>query len=187
MKKTKKNVIKIGDDVKIVNPLVVTRVGYPLSWYNVLLELDTPENRQRIIDMLNDFDVGTRNNKLDVFNGSICESQVREILQKVAYYTLQSRKFGGPERTLHTTNAPHLKDVVSRVTDKKVVKTGTRISGSGSCFNEDYEPPFLSNVKSHTLLGFYFNGNTIGINNPYWIEDINVSRGTETDDDFISE
>jgi hypothetical protein len=99
-----------------------------------------------------------------------------KIVDALAYGLLHTRGFGGPERTIHATERPEIKDQVYWVTDKFVVKTG--IYRRGSSDSEDSEGPSLRNVKTHTILrvekrdaGFDYDS--------FSIEVANVERVTE--------
>jgi hypothetical protein len=171
-------VYSVGERVRIVNPIIVDRVGYPLTPAMVYNELNTSENRQRIIDMLSDFDVPVGREHFDVFSGTIPPNEVEGVLKVISYYTVRVRHFGGPERSLHTREIPHLKDVEVFVDEKKTVRTGTRIPGWGN--GEDWESAYLDKPKSHVLLRFYADDKDskgqLCIGKEMWIESCNVTK-----------
>jgi hypothetical protein len=76
-----------------------------------------------------------------------------KIIDQIAFGFLIKNKFGGPERKIFTKKDEFKLGKVYEVWNKRTVKTGTRISGGGMF--EDYEPPYLKDVKSHTILSLY--------------------------------
>lgn len=167
--KSAKNRIYVGDRIRIINPVFVDRVGYPLTPKIVYNELNTPENRQRVIDMLTEFDVPVHHTRFSPFQDNTPPVMVERVLREVAYQTVKVRHWGGSERTLHRINRPELKDTIHEVHDKKVVKTGTRIGPSG--WGDDYIPGYLSDEKTHLLYAIITNGVW---EYPLWIEKENV-------------
>lgn len=143
---------KVGDYIKIIHPHLVERVGYPLTPAMVYTELNNSENRQRIIDMLHDFDIRPN---LSIYNGGISEEEVAGVLKIISYHTVRARFFGGSERKIYTIERPELKDQLFTIQSKKVVRTGTRVPCTGC--GENAEPAYLDNPKSHVLLGFMGN------------------------------
>jgi hypothetical protein len=167
-----------GQLVRIVNPVIVDRVGYPLTPEMVYKELNTSENRQRIIDMLSDFDVPVGREHFDVFSGTIPPNEVEGVLRVISYYTVRVRHFGGPERSLHTREIPSLKDLEVYVDEKKTVRTGTRIPGWSN--GEDWESAYLDKPKSHVLLRFRADipdaKGHMTVGTDLWIESCNVEK-----------
>lgn len=168
-----KPIIRVGDRVKIITPMIVERIGYPLTPKMVLEELNTPENRQRVIDMLQDFELPVDHIRFDVFAGNILPEQVEGVLKIISYYTVRTRNFGGTERNLYRKDYPDLKDTSIHVDGKKIVRTGNRVPGY-RC-GDDWEPSYLDKPKSHVLLRFW------GPDGPFntkemWIEACNVEK-----------
>ena len=174
-KKKSPRPINIGARVEIINPIVVDRVGYPLTPAMVYKELNTAENRQRVIDMLKDFDVPVGESHFNVFDGTIPPQEVEGVLKVISYYTVQVRHFGGSERKLYTTEYPELKGRTFMVEEKKVVRTGVRVPARGG--GEDYESAYLEKPKTHILLKIWGCPNpsqSVNVSDYMWIESTNV-------------
>lgn len=134
--KKRKDIIRVGDLVRVVNPRVVSRVGYPkcvkdyeeAAWakYGDLLRKDMRHTR--------------------------C---IEKAIQQIAYGLAKADGFGGKERTLHFEGVPLLVGQEFRVQSVRMVQTGTYYPPrvSRSYFGEtDYEPGGLENMKSRRLV-----------------------------------
>lgn len=146
------NIIRKDDNVRIIIPECVDRVGYPLTKKDIINEM-TPEQKQALKDFL----AKTFGITLQIFNSGIDYPTVNdEILEVVASRILCQRRWGGNERTLHTKTLPsHCIGQVSRVFSKKTVKTGKYHNGSGGydyyTGEWDWTPAYLENEKTHVL------------------------------------
>jgi hypothetical protein len=146
----KKHIYRVGDKVRIVNPLFVRRVGYPLVWTEVTDEqLDNDEHSAKVAKAMRG-----------------CEpSELPRYLQiAIAKMYVEERAFGGNERSIHYrpegdggwqmplnwTYGP------AEVVRKRLVKTGTRFPASQGYIGRDYEvdymPGGLADCKTHVLL-----------------------------------
>lgn len=135
----KKHVIREGDWVRIVNPEMFVRCGYPLSIEDCKAELDdtlTPQIRAILIDQIG-------------YDGDMSRA-IEDILGRFAYYDLKAKRFGGRERTIHTEYNESLKGEMVQVHGKKVCYTGTYVLGSRNW--EDCDPPYLDHPKAHIIL-----------------------------------
>lgn len=195
MVKPKKTVIRIGDKVKIVASKIVKRVGYPLIWTDIADEvrkdprtiaayrlLTTPVDSTAVPAV----STAVRH-KLDLLAGSEADSISDEFVRVVARMRVVEIKFGGNERQIiykktrsdkaglfwsssDDNECADYTGAIFEVTDKKVVKTGTRYpasGGSGGFWQEydDYEPGGLADCKTHVLL----------YTSAGWIEEVNVA------------
>lgn len=166
----KKTVFQLGDKVKIVNPEVFVRCGYPIT-----LEMETEEIVQKygkeIWDLIEKVGI-----EKDVYSSIINAPIFNKIAKQLAYSTLKQKKFGGYNREIHTRREEYLMGEIFEVTGKKVVKTGTYCPGYGGpdYFGEyDYTPAYLQNEKAHIILtvsqssetkkGYVYVGNVIEI------------------------
>lgn len=136
--------IRRGDVVRIVNPEIFVRCGYPI---------DYKEESQRIAE--------EKKLEIELFFhalglGTPTEEEIKRVANAVTYSSLQHKRFGGNERKIYTKRDPELEGLVAEVTDVRLVKTGVRVPGrfySGGYWGEDeYEPPFLDEVKTHRIL-----------------------------------
>ena len=176
MKTVKKHVFRVGDPIKIKMPVIVERVGYPLNIQKVKDEHFSVEEKQKIREMLQVFGFGYADCPLlDTKPDKIYDS----IVDVIARAKLKQLGWGGRERSLHLKTEESLIDKVVYIKAKKVVHTGTYVPGSGGYdyWGEyDYDPAYLSNRKTHVLLGFHsYPYNEIHSNDgTVWIEEKNV-------------
>jgi hypothetical protein len=155
-------IIRSGDRVKIINPEVFLRCGYPLCKEDLKDEL-----RKKYRKVIESLLWSARNDKefvlkaeLDTgwINHGISRSEINgynSIIDILASAQLIAKKFGGNERKIFTQKYDNLKDRIFYVTGKKTVMTGFYVPGSGgiSYHDEyDYDPPCLEGSKSHIIL-----------------------------------
>lgn len=140
----KRDIIRIGDTVKIINPRYIIRVGYPKILTDYI-----PEVEDKYQDIL-------KNIPREAYN---------KVKMALAYAIAVKDKFGGSERSVHFDNALELANKEFQVIDIRYVKTGKYCSGgynSGGWDGEgDYDPPYLCDIKCHKILC---------INAPYVLE-----------------
>ena len=148
----KPHIYRPGDQVQIVNPRWIKRVGYALRWDDLI---DTPEIEKLAWEMTG------------------MHSPPRYFLQAVAKLEVERRNFGGDERSIHylplRTNPegiftyrsvpPHgYVGHVALVEGKRVAHTGTRFPETGGTYytqdgpDDWYEPGGLENRKTHIIL-----------------------------------
>lgn len=155
-KKPAPSIIREGDDIKIIIPEYVERVGYPLT-KKIIVESMTREQKDRLYKSISEI-FG-----LDHYSGdpSLIFFDPKEdgerVLYAIADKILKERGWGGRERKIYTKIDESYKDQVYTVCKKKVVKTGTY--NHGSSWHDywtgeyDYEPAYLSNEATHILYG----------------------------------
>jgi len=170
----KKQVFHIGDIVKIVNPEIFIRVGYPLSLEDVREELDKYDSH--ITALMNITDMPWYN--------SGAEYKIREGIKKaLGFGILARRNFGGNERKIYTqkydffvTEEDIVKEMV--VIGKKIVRTGTRDTYKDSEYGGSRA--YLDKAKSHVILTLRKLVNELGYKKEfqptYLIEDKNVEK-----------
>jgi hypothetical protein len=126
-KKLDPKIIRVGDTVKVINPLIFERCGYPLGL----------TDGYKILE-------GYRK-ELDQFLYSIEVNEASGELEKaLAFLLIKNLSFGGPERKVYYTEEPTLKGLTGQVTNRKVVKTGIRSIGFKG-------PNFLEKEKTVVL------------------------------------
>lgn len=164
-----KNLIRIGDKVKVINPDIVDRCGYPLTRQIVKDTMITKEQKDAIITMMRAFSGGTPIPIVEELPQDLFYVQQDDvppdvdfdtydkILDSFVFQILKDKNFGGRERILHITHRESLRDKAGWVSERKVVKTGTYKGGGGSYSYDgdfDYEPPYLDNEETHVLFKF---------------------------------
>jgi hypothetical protein len=155
-----KDIIRIGSQVKIVNPITVLRWGYPLTKQIVKDTIITQEQKDAINALVEQYSgvkplpKGFLNITEDGKNW-YAERAFKKILDELAYLKLRNEGFGGQERQLFTLSRESLRDKIGNVVERKVVKTGKYFPASGgydSYYGEyDWEPGGLANEKTHVL------------------------------------
>lgn len=160
-KKLNPKIIRIGDTVKIINPEIVIRVGYPMSIEDAKKEIkelyhdeivlfldktiykqsDQRDSKYKTIFRITNYD------ELKIYN---------KIVSAMAYIHLQSKGFGGKEKKIHSEIRQDLLGITSKVRQIFIRKTGTYFPSSGG-YNSydgeyDYEPGGLANEKTHKIL-----------------------------------
>lgn len=153
----KKDVIRVGDTVKIIKPEVVDRVGYPLT-KAMCMEQQTPEQLKAIQDMFRAFGVVIYpNNELDLSRFGISKDYDR-IYERVRYLmaevSIKKEGWGGKEKKIYTYTLEPIRNRRATVVARRTIKTGVYHPGYSSCdyWGEyDYEPAYLSNEKTHVI------------------------------------
>lgn len=144
------HVYRPGDQVQIVNPRWINRVGYALRWDDLI---DTPEVEKLAQEMTG------------------MDKPPRYFMQAVAKLEVERRGFGGNERAILylPVCAPGEKSIgwrldvpahgwvghVAIVEGKRIVHTGTRSpETAGTDYDGEYwnEPGGLENRKTHIIL-----------------------------------
>ena len=172
----RKDVIRQYDRVKIINPQVFLRCGYPLTKQIIKDTVITDEQKDLIKEMFKIF--GVHSYQLsDIFmNLDVNHSRYYEkVLDVMAEVVLGPKQGGGPDRSIYTENRPDLLNISGQVISKKIVKTGRYTSGHSSCNYyggyDDYDPPYLENETSHVIL-------KVCVGNPSFIfgEEIEIEK-----------
>jgi hypothetical protein len=148
---TKRSVFHVGDKVRIVEPLQVVRVGYPLTKEDALGAVEK-EYSLRIYDF-----IASLTEQPSEFVITDADSRLyNDLLEALASHWIRSKEFGGKERKIYTEVNEQLRNMSGwTVTSRRHVKTGTYCRGgySGGYDSEpDYDPPYLSGEQTHTLL-----------------------------------
>ena len=153
-------VIRVGDRVKIINPEVFLRCGYPLS-----VETETEEIKKlfgvTIEDLVysctsdhfmqrNEKGLYENNLAIPITPNTVQLGAFNKIAKALGYVRVKAKKFGGNERKIFTEIHDELKGKEGRVEKTKFVRTGVYVRGSG--YSDDYERPYLSEEKLHKIL-----------------------------------
>lgn len=165
----KPHIWRPGDKFRVLRPLWVKRVGYPLVWYELMPEVEEDLKVGQAWDVLNGVPPRAAPQiepAAALFFIDLSDSPTagvpRYFLQAAAKALVESRAFGGNERRIIYTEelARYRRDAgtIHVVRRKRVVKTGTRFARTGGVYcgsdgPEDwYEPAGLADMKTHILL-----------------------------------
>ena len=139
----KKDIVRSGDFVKIVNPTVVIRCGLPKT---------TLDYRDWALQQYKKLDLDVDGEKIKFgMHVPPDESLIRYLARHKGYL----EHFGGMERSLYTVNVPELVGQTGYVWALKTVYTGQCYGAQGGydywTGDYDYEPGGLDNKKCHRI------------------------------------
>lgn len=147
----RKDVIHIGDKVRIINPEMVVRVGYDFTFEKAIPVVEEKYSPQ-ILQFMESigFNQG-------MFSARLKDKKLfRDIVNSIAYAVVGESFRCGNERKIYTEKQPYLTDMEFKVHHKYVVRTGQYYPSSGgydSFSGEyDYECGGLSKPKNHIIL-----------------------------------
>lgn len=146
--------IRVGDSVKIVDPQIFVRCGYPLCLSDVAVKIEPAA----IVEFLSRAGAGTPEDVSRIIAHHPhhrLQRAYKEAARAGALGMMIAHKFGGTERRIYTKEVPELRDCVVRVKGKRRVVTGDRYSGCGpGYYGDEAEGPSLENQQHHTLISF---------------------------------
>lgn len=154
----KEDIIRIGDKVKIINPRIIDRVGYPTSVEDIIRNEFTKEDADKVDELITHLSGLKPLNPYDkTWYYTKREYLFNYIIRECAYIRLKRKGFGGNERSIHYKEiADELIHLEFVVVDKKLHKTGKRIAGSPAYFNGSYdmdaEGPTFKEEATHIIL-----------------------------------
>jgi hypothetical protein len=178
----KKEIIRSGDVVKIINPEFFLRCGYPLSLKDgIKLIMEDEKDKECFENLCNRFGIIGRS--LDSLDGIRLPRDYYKMLDILAYWKVRQKGFGGRERKIYTRRVEEAKGHEFEVRSKKMVVTGNYVHGREDREWEsghiEYEPPYLADMESHMILylydgcvdgDFFHVGNTLNpVRNDTWI------------------
>lgn len=160
--RAKKDIIRVGDVVQVVTPMVVDRIGYPKSVKEYRPDFDT-----EIHKMVRDLEAKIYGREMrhhfkpfDVYNERRPSRFENQILDIVQYHMAKVDGFGGTKRSVHLRQEPKYANRRAKVIGRKVAQTGEyyppeTYRDSDYYSGEWYEtvPGGLSNQKSVVLFG----------------------------------
>lgn len=154
--------LKVGDTVVITNPVVVDRVGYPLS-RQMALEIVEQEYEVPIKSLLEQ--TGLYKSIEDKVLGFTIspdwppsgryQKAYSRLISALASMYLENNSFGGNTRSIYSHEEPDLLGKNYSILEKRIVKTGEYYPPSYIQMYDgevDYEPAGLKNSKTHILL-----------------------------------
>ena len=153
--------IKVDDVVRVVNPLIIQRVGYDYTFEDAWLESQV-EYKEEIYALLR---------KAKVSRWNIVE---KAIVSSLAYDRVKKKFKDGNERKIYTKLKESLRDRQVTVVSKKTAKTGIYYPPYHGNGYDDYdgEPGGLTDGKTHILLEI----DVFDEEGRIWIEQTNVVK-----------
>lgn len=188
--------IRPSDKVRIINPDIIERWGYPLTTQMVKDTMITQEHKDSIYAMLSKFRGGYPQRTLiplfgnDGLTVSDYDETYEKVLTVMAYDMVRKQGFGGKDRKLYIKQRESLRNKTAQVLQRKVVKTGKYHPGGGYqdyySGEYDYEPAYLENEKTHVLYKIYLDWGQdicpeINDSGGVWIEKTNVEKITNNE------
>lgn len=141
----KDKVFRCGDLVRIINPKIFVRCGYPLSKEDIKRDYIKEDQKDLIKNLISSFSFGLSQDK--------DRETYDKILDILAYRILEKEGFGGNKRDIITRTDESKLNKVYKVFRKRFVKTGVRTCWGLNYHSEGYEAPYLSNEKTRIILG----------------------------------
>jgi len=154
------NIIRVGDLVKVMNPRVFERCGYPMSFEDAVKEVENKygdkikEFIYSIEDEARTYVMGFTLDRNEITNN---DPTFNKIVRALAYNYLGRKKFGGRERKIYTKEVGHLLHRLVVVCKVRFVKTGFYMPGGGPYYSyedpyPEYDQAYLDKEKTHKIL-----------------------------------
>lgn len=182
----KRDIIRVGDRVRIVNPDIFIRCGYPLTKEDILRNYLKKEDIKVIENFLAHFEIYQPYISLN--KKTLCEIDDNptytrvfdRVADAVAYGVLSKKGFGGRERKIYTEFDATLSNATATVIERKVVNTGNYEPGWYDSYGGDGEMPSLTNQKSHVIFEVLIDSDPdlykINLCKRVWVEKINLEK-----------
>ena len=180
IRKLSPNIIRIGDTVKITNPEIIIRIGYPMSFDEAKIEVKELYHNE-IVKFLDTTIYKQKSRFVEIADYTKMKCY-NKIISALAYEHLQSKQFGGKEKKIYSEYRQDLLGITAKVKDIFIRKTGIYFASSGgydSWTGEyDYEPGGLDKEKTHKILELdYWSNEAVPIGSNYiQIEACNVEK-----------
>lgn len=188
MKKLNPNIIRVEDKVKILNPEIFIRCGYPLTPADLYEEV-AKQYGEKINAFVRETlgfppkQISTTEEEIDYdfyYDSREAGTLENKILEAFCYYSVKMKGFGGKERKIYTETSKSYQDKIGIVEKIKFHKTGIYTPGRGPGYSayepDDYDPPYLSNEKTHKILKLKFPYGYKEYLSPVQIESIHVKK-----------
>ncbi len=171
----RKNIIRVGDRVKIINPAIFIRCGYPWDKQYVKDKIFTEKQKKDLHHLLesfgfsaNRFDLSSYLNSGEKFTTERNEALYEKLLDELAYAALKKNGFGGKERMLFSKIRPEFLNKTGIVCLKKVVHTGSYIRGLFCEQEGDYIPAYIENRVVHSICSIWLDqGEEVKVHDTY--------------------
>ena len=156
-----KDIIRVGDLVEVVVPVVVERVGYPKAVKDYRPEFDSEIHKmvRDLEEKIYGYPVNNIGHIWGVGEKRVSSRFENSILDIVQYHLAKVDGFGGRQRSLHLREVPDLLGKRARVQRRRQVQTGRYYPASGGGYNsyagdyDDWEPGGLAERKDYVLMG----------------------------------
>lgn len=135
--KNKQEVLHVWDTVEIVNPIVISRIGYEFTHEDAVKEIKA-EYMEDIYALLR---------KVKASNWEVAK---KKILSTLAYDLVHKKIKNGNERKIYSELQEDLRGKTARIVSKKIAQTGIYYPQTSVGF-EDYEPAGLKDIKTHLV------------------------------------
>lgn len=154
MAKPTKHVYRKGDKVRILEPLLFERVGYPLSLASAIDHVRSKHAKDinALADAISHHPDDPPSEPLVTW---VERAPDENLVKAAAYVWLCEQGFGGKERRIHTATDEALRGRKAVVLGKRMVKTGDYSHGHDRYTDDgipDFDLPHLANEKSHVIL-----------------------------------
>lgn len=161
----KRQKIKVGDRVRILEPEFFIRCGYENNIDDLMAEIYQKER--------------TQINTFSDLMGGISEHGIDKIVRQVAYERLHRKKKEGNPRLIFTHREESFKGQDYSVSRIQFVKTGIYSASTGG-YHDDYDPAYLANEQTHRILHLRMLGKVVTGSNRNFelssIEDVHVQK-----------
>lgn len=147
MSKKDPKIIRVGDKVRIVNPEMFVRCGYPMTKQDAREEVFSRFSQQAIQLMR------------DTLGHEYDWVAYHTVMEALAYGWMKQHHFGGNNREIYTAYEAMAKDQIGIVTKIRFVKTGIYVCGYQT-EEDEYISSYLKNQETHKILSlrvFYRN------------------------------
>ena len=172
----KKDIIRVGDKVKIIKPEFFVRCGYPLCLQDAC-DIVKETYKEKICDFIQNIGITTTKLFSTIENDNDFLNTFDKIVKALAYDYVRANKFGGAERTIHTITEEVFQNKFMIVKEIQLVKTGIYIGTYSFGYEGEFDPPYLSDQKTHKILTLDTPQYHYQISyNGFKIEDINVEK-----------
>lgn len=162
----KREVIRIGDSVRVLRSRFIKRVGYPLVWTDIMDDVERDDRTWNAYRLLEGESLDAEDQPGLFLARLVRDKMPRYFIQACAKLEVERRGFDGNERTIHYLpppsdklhsweTCPNYDGSVLTVIRKRVAKTGVRFSPCGGLDSQgEYwdEPGGLDDCKTHVLL-----------------------------------
>jgi hypothetical protein len=143
-KRKPKSPFQPGVMVRVVRPLFVARVGYPMTVHGEAEKLER-ERQDEIMAFLKSMGV-----QPDFYGRPL--RAVAEITKAIGYELCRQAGWGGRERSIHRREIAGLAGQETEIIRVRFVKTGRYDPGGPSGPDGEYDPPCLLSEETHRLL-----------------------------------
>lgn len=138
------NIIRVGDQVKVIIPKIFLRCGYDNDFFSALEKVKIYREEAYALALV-------------IYPNSMYETSALtdKILEALAYGQLRKDMKHLSKRKIFCEESPDLENKVFEVSKIFFVKTGIYNFGLNMPIgwaHDDYQPPYLSNQKTHKIL-----------------------------------